>query len=83
MDVPRFVSNIDSTDAGLIPLLAQFNAFANFKQKIEKDTIFVHQRSKRKFKVLSLNPNMPNGILTSWDLQLRLIQPDEPLNRIV
>jgi hypothetical protein len=83
MDVPRLVANIDSADAGLIPLLAQFNAFADFKTKIEKDTIFVHQRSKRKFKVLSLNPNMPDGILTSWDIQLRLIQPDEPLNRLV
>lgn len=83
MDVPRFVSNLDATDSGLIPLLNVFNAFANFKTKIEKDTIFIHLRSKRKFKVLSTNPNLPNGTLTSWDVQLRMIQPDESLNRIV
>lgn len=83
LDVPRFVSSLDSTDSGLIPLLNTFNAFADFKQKIERDTIFVHERSKKKFKVLSLNPNMPAGTLTSYDLQLRLVQNDESLNRIV
>lgn len=83
MDVPRFVSSLESTDSGLIPLLNTFNAFANFKQKIERDTIFIHQRSKRKFKVLNTNINAPTGKTTSWDLQLRLVQSDESLNRLI
>ena len=83
LDVPRFVSSLDASDSGLIPLLNSFNIFANFKQKIEKDTIFVHLRSKKKFKILSSNPNLPNGTLTSWDCTVRMIQPDESLARIV
>jgi hypothetical protein len=83
MDVPRFVSALDSSDAGIVPILNTFNAFANYKQVIEIDTIFVHERSYRKFKTLNSNINAPVGKVLSWDIQLRLLQNDEALSRII
>lgn len=83
LDVPRWVANLNSQDAGLIPLLETFNGFADYRAKIEQTSVVIHQQSKRKFKVLTLNPNMPHGILTSWDMTFRLIQDDEPLSNLL
>lgn len=83
LDVPRWVANLNSADAGLIPLLETFNGFADSRYKLEQTTIYIHQLSKRKFKTLTLTPNLPGGILTSWDLTLRLIQPDESLANLL
>lgn len=83
LDVPRWVANLSSDDGGLIPILNTFNAYADARYKLEQVSVFVHSVSKRKFKTLSLNPNMPDGVLTSWDAELRLVQPDEPLNQLV
>lgn len=83
LDVPRWVSNLNADDAGVIPILNTFNAYADTRYKLEQTSLFVHSVSKKKFKTLSLNPNMPDGILTSYDAELRLVQPDESLNQIV
>lgn len=83
LDVPKWVTNLSATDAGLIPILDTFGGFANKDVKVEQITMWVHRDSKRKFKTLSITPWMPAGIMTSWDLQMRLIQPDESLNRVV
>lgn len=82
LDVPRWVTSLSGNDAGMVPLLNVFNAYADAGYKLQQTSILLHVDSKRKFKVLSLNPNAPMGILTSWDMELRLIQPDEPQNSI-
>ena len=83
LDVPRWVRNLNSTDSGLVPLLETFNSFANKDVKADQYTLWMHQRSNRKFKVLSINPNIVYGTMTSWDMQLRMIQPDEALNQVI
>lgn len=83
LDVPKWVTNLSATDAGLIPVLDTFGGFANKDVKVEQITLWIHRDSKRKFKTLSITPWMPAGVMTSWDLQMRLIQPDESLNRVV
>jgi hypothetical protein len=83
LDVPRWVANLNSTDAGLIPLLETFNAFADKDAKIEQTTVWIQELSHRKFKVLTLTPNMPGGVMTSWDMTMRLIQDDESLARLI
>lgn len=82
LDVPRWVANLNSTDAGLIPLLETFNAYADARSRLEQSSLFVHVQSKRKFKTLTLNPNLVSGQLLSWDATMRLIQLDEPLHNI-
>jgi hypothetical protein len=82
LDVPRWVTNLTGTDAGLIPILNTFQGYANADAKLEQYSLYVHYDSKRKFRTLGLNPNMPGGVLTSWDIDLALIQPDDPQNRI-
>lgn len=83
LDVPKWVTNLTATDAGLIPILDTFGGFANKDVKVEQITLWIHRDSKRKFKTLSITPWMPAGVMTSWDLQMRLVQPDESLNRVV
>jgi hypothetical protein len=82
LDVPRWVRNLSSTDAGLVQIFETFNAVADKDADPDQNTVWMQERSGRKFKVLTLNPNMPHGILTSTDMTLRLIQPDEMLNQL-
>lgn len=83
LDVPKWVTNLSATDSGLIPILDTFGAFASKDVKVEQITMWIHRESKRKFKTLSITPWMPAGVMTAWDLQMRLVQPDESLNRVV
>lgn len=82
LDVPRWVTNLNGTDVGLIPILNTFQGYANADAKLEQTSLYVHYESKRKFRTLGLNPNMPGGVMTSWDIDLALVQPDDPQNRI-
>ena len=82
LDVPRWVTNLNGSDAGLIPILSTFMGYADASAKLEQTSLYVHYASKRKFRTLGLNPNMPGGVLTSWDVDMALVQPDEPQNRI-
>lgn len=82
LDVPRWVHNLNGSDSGLIPILNTFMGYADSTAKLEQTSLYVHYTSKRKLRTLGLNPNIPGGVLTSWDIDLALIQPDDPQNRI-
>jgi hypothetical protein len=82
LDVPRWVTNLNGADSGLIPILNTFQGYADASAKLEQTSLYVHYASGRKFRTLGLNPNMPGGVLTSWDIDLALVQPDDPQNRI-
>jgi len=77
-DIPRSAETNRSSEFGWFDDVETKAMFLDSTlRSVTSEDIFRQVNSGKLFKVFSVNPNAPGGQLTSWDLQIRIIQNSE------
>lgn len=77
-DIPRSTETNRSSEFGWFEDVATRSMFLdNTLRSVTTEDLFRQVNTGRMWKVFEANPNAPGGLLTSWDLQIRLVQSSE------
>ena len=77
-DIPRSTETNRSSEFGWFEDIATRSMFLdNTLRSVTTEDLFRQVNTGRTWKVFEANPNAPGGLLTSWDLQIRLVQSSE------
>ena len=77
-DIPRSTEVNRSSEFGWFEDVATQSLYLDATlRSVTSEDLFRHVRTGRLWKCFSVNPNAPGDLLTSWDLEVRLIQNSE------
>lgn len=77
-DIPRSVETNRSSEFGWFDDIETKTMYLDSTlRSITSEDLFRQVNSGKLFKVFGVNPNAPGGHLTSWDLQIRVVQQSE------
>ncbi len=79
-DVPRISESKTLEELGIFDSYDEISAALDVTlPNITTDDFFHHLRMCKRWKVVTIQPNAPQGINTAWDGQVRLVQDFEPM----